>query len=67
MVIWAGYAQFDSQITGKFSLSAGFRYDHYNYGFGGSTNPRLAADLSRNEFNDGQTSLRQRLPGSRAV
>jgi len=42
LVIWAGYAQFDSRITKKFSLSAGVRYDHYNYGFGASTNPRLA-------------------------
>ena len=39
--IWAGYAQLESQITGKLSLSAGIRYDHYNYNFGGSTNPRL--------------------------
>jgi len=42
LVIWAGYAQFDSQITKKLSLSAGVRYDHYNSGFGGSTNPRFA-------------------------
>jgi outer membrane receptor for ferrienterochelin and colicins len=39
---WAGYAQFDSEITRKFSLSAGVRYDHYNYGLGGSTDPRAA-------------------------
>jgi outer membrane receptor for ferrienterochelin and colicin len=42
LVIWAGYAQFDSEITRKFSVSAGVRYDHYNYGLGGSTNPRAA-------------------------
>jgi outer membrane receptor for ferrienterochelin and colicin len=42
LLILAGYAQFDSQITRKFSVSAGFRYDYYNYGFGGSTNPRVA-------------------------
>jgi len=42
IVIWAGYAQFDSEITRKFSLSLGVRYDHYNYGLGGSTNPRAA-------------------------
>jgi len=42
LVIWAGYAQFDSQITKKFSVSVGARYDHYNYGFGGSLNPRFA-------------------------
>jgi outer membrane receptor for ferrienterochelin and colicins len=41
-VNWAGYAQFDSQINRKFSVSAGLRYDYYNSGFGGSTNPRLA-------------------------
>jgi outer membrane receptor for ferrienterochelin and colicins len=41
-LIFAGYAQFDSQITRKFSVSAGFRYDYYNYGFGGSANPRVA-------------------------
>jgi outer membrane receptor for ferrienterochelin and colicins len=41
-LIWAGYAQIDSQITRKFSVSGGVRYDHYNYGFGGSTNPRVA-------------------------
>jgi outer membrane cobalamin receptor len=41
-VNWAGYAQFDSQINRKFSVSAGVRYDYYNAGFGGSTNPRLA-------------------------
>jgi outer membrane cobalamin receptor len=42
LVIGAGYAQFDSEITKKFSVSAGVRYDHYNYGLGGSTNPRAA-------------------------
>lgn len=42
LLIFAGYAQFDSQITRKFSVSAGVRYDYYNYGFGGSTNPRFA-------------------------
>lgn len=42
LLIFAGYAQFDSQITTKFSVSAGFRYDYYSYGFGGSTNPRVA-------------------------
>ena len=42
LVIWAGYAQFDSQITRRLDLSAGVRYDHYNSGFGGSTNPRFA-------------------------
>lgn len=42
LLIWAGYAQFDSQISRKFSVSAGVRYDYYNYGFGGSTNPRVA-------------------------
>ena len=42
LAIWAGYAQLDSQITKQFSLSAGVRYDHYNHGFGGSTNPRIA-------------------------
>jgi outer membrane receptor for ferrienterochelin and colicins len=42
LVIWAGYAQFDSEISRKFSVSAGVRYDHYNYGLGGSTNPRAA-------------------------
>jgi outer membrane cobalamin receptor len=42
LVIWAGYAQFDSEITRKLSVSAGVRYDHYNYGLGGSTNPRAA-------------------------
>lgn len=42
LVIWAGYAQLDSEITRKFSLSVGVRYDHYNYGLGGSTNPRAA-------------------------
>jgi outer membrane receptor for ferrienterochelin and colicins len=41
-VNWAGYAQFDSQINRKFSVSAGVRYDYYNSGFGGSTNPRVA-------------------------
>lgn len=39
--IWAGYAQMESRVTGKFSLSAGLRYDHYSYGLGASTNPRL--------------------------
>jgi outer membrane receptor for ferrienterochelin and colicins len=42
LLILAGYAQVDSQITGKFSVSIGARYDHYNYGFGGSLNPRVA-------------------------
>jgi outer membrane receptor for ferrienterochelin and colicins len=42
LVIWAGYAQVDSEISRKFSVSAGVRYDHYNYGLGGSTNPRAA-------------------------
>jgi len=42
LVIGAGYAQLDSEISRKFSVSAGVRYDHYNYGFGGSTNPRVA-------------------------
>jgi outer membrane receptor for ferrienterochelin and colicins len=41
-VIWAGYAQLDYQITRKFSLSAGVRYDYYISEFGGSTNPRIA-------------------------
>ena len=40
-VNWAGYAQFDSQINKKFSVSAGVRYDYYDSGFGGSANPRL--------------------------
>jgi iron complex outermembrane receptor protein len=40
-VIWAGYAQMESHVTAKFSLSAGLRYDHYSYGLGASTNPRL--------------------------
>ncbi len=39
--IWAGYGQIESRLTAKFSLSAGFRYDHYSYDFGGSANPRL--------------------------
>jgi outer membrane receptor for ferrienterochelin and colicins len=39
--IWAGYAQIESRITPKLFLSAGLRYDHYSYQFGGSTNPRL--------------------------
>ena len=42
LVIWAGYAQVDTEITRKLSLSLGVRYDHYNYGLGGSTNPRAA-------------------------
>ncbi|HEX4001905.1 MAG TPA: TonB-dependent receptor [Candidatus Acidoferrales bacterium] len=42
LVIWAGYAQLDSEISRKFSLSLGVRYDHYDYGLGGSTNPRAA-------------------------
>jgi len=42
LVIGAGYAQFDSEINKRFSVSAGVRYDHYNYGLGGSTNPRAA-------------------------
>ena len=41
-VNWAEYAQLDSQINRKFSVSAGVRYDYYNSGFGGSTNPRIA-------------------------
>ncbi|MGA8075085.1 MAG: TonB-dependent receptor, partial [Candidatus Acidiferrales bacterium] len=40
-VNWAGYAQLDSQINGKFSVSAGVRYDYYDSGFGGSANPRI--------------------------
>lgn len=40
-IIGAGYAQMESHVTAKFSLSAGLRYDHYSYGLGGSTNPRL--------------------------
>ena len=39
--IWAGYGQIESRLAAKFSLSAGFRYDHYSYNFGGSANPRL--------------------------
>ena len=39
--IWAGYAQIESRIAAKLSLSAGLRYDYYSYDFGGSTNPRL--------------------------
>jgi outer membrane receptor for ferrienterochelin and colicins len=41
-VNWAGYAQLDSQINREFSVSAGVRYDYYDSGFGGSTNPRIA-------------------------
>ncbi len=41
-VNWAAYAQLDSQINTKFSVSAGLRYDYYNSGFGGSVNPRIA-------------------------
>jgi outer membrane receptor for ferrienterochelin and colicins len=41
-VNWAVYAQLDSEINRKFSVSAGVRYDYYNSGFGGSTNPRIA-------------------------
>jgi iron complex outermembrane receptor protein len=40
-VIWALYGQDELAITGKLSLSAGVRYDHYS-SFGGTTNPRLA-------------------------
>jgi len=38
--ISAVYGQDEFAITGKLSLSAGVRYDHY-YTFGGTTNPRL--------------------------
>ena len=38
--IWALYAQDEFAVTGKFTVSAGVRYDHYNT-FGGTTNPRL--------------------------
>ena len=38
--IWALYGQDEFALTGKLSLSAGVRYDHY-YSFGGTTNPRL--------------------------
>ncbi|MGA9631942.1 MAG: TonB-dependent receptor, partial [Candidatus Acidiferrales bacterium] len=41
-VNWAVYAQLDSQINRKLSVSAGVRYDYYDSGFGGSTNPRIA-------------------------
>jgi len=41
-VNWAAYTQLDSQINGKFSVSAGVRYDYYDSSFGGSTNPRFA-------------------------
>jgi outer membrane receptor for ferrienterochelin and colicins len=39
-VIWALYGQDEFAITGKLTLSAGLRYDHYS-NFGGTTNPRL--------------------------
>jgi iron complex outermembrane receptor protein len=39
-VIWAFYGQDEFAITGKLTLSAGLRYDHYS-NFGGTTNPRL--------------------------
>lgn len=38
--IWALYGQDEFALTGKLSLSAGVRYDHY-YNFGGTANPRL--------------------------
>jgi outer membrane receptor for ferrienterochelin and colicins len=38
--VWALYAQDEFAVTGKFTVSAGVRYDHYNT-FGGTTNPRL--------------------------
>jgi outer membrane receptor for ferrienterochelin and colicins len=41
-VNWAAYTQLDSQLDAKFSVSAGVRYDYYDSGFGGSTNPRFA-------------------------
>lgn len=38
--IWALYAQDEFAVTGKFTISAGLRYDRYST-FGGTTNPRL--------------------------
>ena len=65
--IWAGYGQIESRLTAKFSLSAGFRYDHYNYGFGGSTNPRLGLIYHPIELNNRKAALRHRLPGPGAL